>query len=213
MNGKRLFFKNNPNYERPADKDKNNIYKTRVKISDGTNSNTYNLTVRVTNRDQLTSTLSLSTGNVYIDNTTPRSYINYINGERTGIDYSWNDNFISVPAGGISSTITATGFLGHFYDSNTGHWFTNPYDYYWIDYEAEDPEITLTLEQEKAPNEAECNSEDFYMTSGDKCDVGIELYMRNEYGATQWIASSSAEEIRKKLNNLQYQQMFPLNTY
>lgn len=202
VNGKRLFFRNNPNYERPADKDKNNIYKTKVKISDGTNSNTYNLTVRVTNRDQLTSTLSLSTGNVYIDNTTPRSYINYINGERTGIDFSWNDNFITVPAGGISSTITATGFLGHFYDSNTGQWFTNSQDYYWIDYEAGDPEITLTLEQEKAPNEAECNSEDFYMTSGDKCDIGIELYMRNEYGATQWIASSSAEEIRKKIKQL-----------
>lgn len=202
MNGTKLYFKNNPNYEKPADSDKNNIYKTKVKISDGSNSNVYNLKVTVSNREKLTSTLSLSTGNVYIENSTPRSYMNYIDGVRTGADWTGASNYITVPAGGISSTITATGFLGHFYDQSTTHWFTNYADNYWIDYEAGDPEITLTLEQQNAPAEEECKTEDFFMTSGDRCDVGISIYLVDEYGSANFLVSTDNEQDRQKIKQI-----------
>ena len=48
-----LTFKVAPDYENPADADRNNVYMVTVKASDGTNMPERNVTVRVTNLDEL----------------------------------------------------------------------------------------------------------------------------------------------------------------
>jgi hypothetical protein len=106
-----LRFSSSPDYERPADADKNNVYMVTLKATEGTNTDTHDVTVRVTdvNEDGMVAAIS---GTARVGETLTAGAVTDPDGSVSGETYEWqqsmtmNDADFSAIGGATSSTYT-----------------------------------------------------------------------------------------------------------